>query len=198
MTTRERLAAEAMRLFAGQGFERTTVADIQGAAGLSRGSGALYKHFGSKDEVLRASVERSMDRLRRLGRPGRPPRGRDLRAMLRSLARFVLDELGAERDLMRILLREGDRFPELLAEAREHVIQASHRAFAAWIRAAADSGVLRARDPEAVGAVALSALVHYVLDETMLGEPPGRIAEDRFVAGWVDLVAALAAGKEGA
>ena len=47
----DRILREAMRLFAERGYERTTVPDIQEAAGLAPGSGAMYKHYPSKDAV---------------------------------------------------------------------------------------------------------------------------------------------------
>ncbi|MGH9208726.1 MAG: TetR/AcrR family transcriptional regulator, partial [Acidimicrobiales bacterium] len=40
--TRERLVTEAMRLFGEQGYKATSVAQIEAAAGLAPGSGALY------------------------------------------------------------------------------------------------------------------------------------------------------------
>lgn len=53
--TRDLVLREARRLFAEQGYEATSVADIQAAAGLAPGSGALYKHFRSK-RALRDAV----------------------------------------------------------------------------------------------------------------------------------------------
>jgi AcrR family transcriptional regulator len=52
--TREVVLREARRLFAERGYEATSVADIQAAAGLAPGSGALYKHFPSKRALLDA------------------------------------------------------------------------------------------------------------------------------------------------
>ena len=51
-STRQRLVAEAMRLFGEQGYAATTVAEIEAAAGLSPGSGSLYRHFPSKQALL--------------------------------------------------------------------------------------------------------------------------------------------------
>ncbi|MGS2806449.1 helix-turn-helix domain-containing protein [Nocardia sp. MW-W600-9] len=54
---------EALRLFGEQGFAKTSIAQIEQAAGLSGGSGALYRHFKSKDELLvRAVASRLEDR----------------------------------------------------------------------------------------------------------------------------------------
>ncbi|AEW93269.1 MULTISPECIES: TetR/AcrR family transcriptional regulator [Streptomycetaceae] len=45
-----RLLAEATRLFAERGFDRTSVQEIVEAAGVTKG--ALYHYFGSKDDLL--------------------------------------------------------------------------------------------------------------------------------------------------
>ena len=46
----QRLLAEATRLFADRGFDRTSVQEIVEAAGVTKG--ALYHYFGSKDDLL--------------------------------------------------------------------------------------------------------------------------------------------------
>jgi AcrR family transcriptional regulator len=46
----QRLLATATRLFAEQGYERTTVQEIVDQAGVTKG--ALYHYFGSKDDLL--------------------------------------------------------------------------------------------------------------------------------------------------
>ncbi len=53
---RDRLLAAALKLFADKGYGATSVADIQRASGLAPGSGALYKHFASKRDLLEAAV----------------------------------------------------------------------------------------------------------------------------------------------
>lgn len=52
---RERLQAAALQLFASRGFERTTVADIAAAAGVTERT--FYRHFGDKREVLFAGTD---------------------------------------------------------------------------------------------------------------------------------------------
>src|SRR6201995_6092610 len=46
----ERLLAEATRLFAERGYDRTSVQEIVEAAGVTKG--ALYHYFGSKEDLL--------------------------------------------------------------------------------------------------------------------------------------------------
>jgi len=51
---RDAILAEGMRLFMDHGFERTSVDEISAAAGVSKQT--LYRHFSSKEEVLREAV----------------------------------------------------------------------------------------------------------------------------------------------
>src|ERR1700679_1975765 len=59
--TRERIVTEAMRLFSAKGFEATSVSQIESAAGLAPGSGALYRHFKSKNALLNSGINRHLD-----------------------------------------------------------------------------------------------------------------------------------------
>jgi TetR/AcrR family transcriptional repressor of nem operon len=59
--TRDRIVAEAMRLFWEHGYERTAIADIVAAAGVR--SGSLYHFFKTKEELLIAVLEGYLDGL---------------------------------------------------------------------------------------------------------------------------------------
>jgi AcrR family transcriptional regulator len=56
---RGRLAQAALRLYAGKGFEQTTVADIAMAAGLTERT--FFRHFADKREVLFYGMEMARD-----------------------------------------------------------------------------------------------------------------------------------------
>src|SRR5579862_4425028 len=56
-STRERILASAARLFAENGFERSSMPAIAKASGIT--AGAIYKHFRSKGELLLEVVKRS-------------------------------------------------------------------------------------------------------------------------------------------
>lgn len=51
-STREAILAAAGQLFTGKGYERTTIADVAGAAGVAVGS--VYRHFTDKADLLYA------------------------------------------------------------------------------------------------------------------------------------------------
>jgi AcrR family transcriptional regulator len=59
--TREQLIEVATRLFAGRGYEDTSIEAVLAAAGVSRG--ALYHHFAGKDALFEAVVESVENRI---------------------------------------------------------------------------------------------------------------------------------------
>jgi len=62
--TRQRLLDAAGQRFAQGGFAKTTVEEIARTAGVSKG--LVYHHFRSKDEVLRAVLERTIEQWQQL------------------------------------------------------------------------------------------------------------------------------------
>lgn len=58
--TRDRIVSQADVLFYERGFEATSLADIAGALGLSRGN--FYYHFKTKDEILNAVIDLRLSR----------------------------------------------------------------------------------------------------------------------------------------
>ena len=56
---RDRLVASACRLFYEQGIERTTLADVAGAADVPLGN--VYYYFKTKDDLVRAVVDTQVD-----------------------------------------------------------------------------------------------------------------------------------------
>ena len=189
--TRDRIVVEAMRLFADNGYEGTSVANIEAAAGLAKGSGGLYKHFESKRAVLVEGVSRLLaaggDLREILGHPSAAPVA--LPDMLRRIAKAGLDRLDQERDFNRVLVRDLDRFPDLLGRAREEEIALNHRQLTAWLTAQAGT---RRRDWSAIAAVLIGATAHYwLLRDIFGGEHPTGVSESAYIDAMADLAAAL-------
>jgi AcrR family transcriptional regulator len=180
----DRILREAMRLFAERGYERTSIADIQAAAGLAPGSGALYKHFPSKEAVLAAGMDdfvAGAERARELIRtvPGPAEEALDV------LARAAMKMLTDDRDVLRIVWRELEQFPALRDEVREQRMQATYAAIADWLRKRAECGELRVEDPEATAAVLLGSLTSFKLFQALFGEPPAHLDDERFITAWL-------------
>lgn len=193
-STRDRIVTEAIRLFARHGFSGTTVGDIEEAAGLSPRAGGLYKHFRSKEEVLSAAIERHVQEMERMrSRLEVMPLG-DLRAELTLAARWALAELGEEQLVMKVVQKDGDRFPDLVREVHARIVEPGHaQAARIFERVFAELGI-EDRNPRAVAAVALGSLVDYRIEQTMFGVAPGGIGEEEFIAAWVDTWVTFARG----
>lgn len=196
-STRERIVREALQLFAKRGYRATTVGEIEAAAGLTPRSGGLYKHFGSKKEVLEAALDRHVSAIEAMHSViDLMPLG-DLRAELTLLARWTLQELANERDLCRVLEREGHEFPELLRRMHAAVVQRAYREGAEWMRRKLKELSLPERDCEALTAIGLGAIVNYRSEQALFGEPPAGVDEERFVKTWVDVWVALVEASRG-
>ena len=183
----DRILREAMRLFAERGYERTSIADIQAAAGLAPGSGALYKHFRSKEAVLAAGMEdfvAGAERARELIRSVPGPADQALDVLGHAAMRMLTDD----RDVLRIVWRELEQFPALRDEVREQRMQGTYAAIAGWLRERADRGELRVEDPEATAAVLLGALTSFKLFQALFGEPPSGLDDERFVRAWLQVM----------
>jgi AcrR family transcriptional regulator len=177
---RVRLVEVATDLFAADGFEGTNVARIQDRAGLAGGSGALYKHFASKQALFEACVDAAIERNKR--RLAAAP-ANELQTDLASVAASGLRELAAQRQVTRILFRDGDRFPHLRDRFFREVTRPYFAAFAGHLRA---SGL---DDPDATALVLLGSILSYELLQTLFGRVPGRVGIERFAAAWAGVAA---------
>jgi AcrR family transcriptional regulator len=191
-----RIAREAVRLFAEQGYDRTSIADIQAAAGLAPGSGALYKHFRSKRELLEAGLADAFAVRDQAMAQFIAAIPEDPRAALMAAGQGVLEQMTAERDTVRITCRDLEQFPDLLARVREDRIQPLYRLAASWLAEQTAAGRYRAHDTEAVAAVAWGALTYYRICEALIGEPPGGVDETRFLDALVDLLTTALTKKQ--
>jgi AcrR family transcriptional regulator len=197
--TRERIVGEALRLFAERGYAATSVAEIEAASGLSPGAGGLYRHFRSKEEVLAAAVRghvaRTKDQISALlGGPA--IRQKPLPERLDLVCRSGLAKMREEQDLIRVLFRDLDKFPYLVREIREGLVHPLFDAIADWLSEQREFSGSTADWP-AVSSVLGGAIVNFWLTTEQLYEPPSRIDEERFVAGWTHLALGLASRPPG-
>ncbi|MFC9898001.1 TetR/AcrR family transcriptional regulator [Nocardia sp. NPDC127579] len=193
-STKERIVAEALRLFADQGYASTSVAAIEEAAGLSPRSGALYTHFASKEQVLSAAVEAAV-RLAETGFALAPmfPLG-NLRAELILVARGSLLLMSNWRNLIRVMMKESEQFPEVMAQARERLFNPSYRFLADWLAGRAAQEQLPDRDFEAMTTIWLGAIENYWVMTNVYHHSPFATTDQRFVDEWADsLLTALGA-----
>ncbi|MEW6778323.1 MAG: TetR/AcrR family transcriptional regulator [Bdellovibrionota bacterium] len=105
--TREKLLAAGRKVLAQRGLDATQIRDVIREADLAIGT--FYLHFKSKDELFCAIVEESSRelgrRLREVRMGGDP--GQTLRQRIENAVRAFAEFVVAEKDLFRILFREG-------------------------------------------------------------------------------------------
>ena len=186
----EELLDHAMRLFAERGYGATSVADIQQAVGMTPGSGALYKHFPSKEALLAAGIEQFVDEVRLA--PVELPKleAARLRPILRMVAEAIIDRLSTNDEGFRIAWRDLGPFPELRQHVLDDRIQLGFDLVTAWLDRGVDDGEIAVEDPAATAAVLLGSLVYFRMMPLLLGEVPAvrhGVDDRRFVDAWVEL-----------
>ncbi|MED6046785.1 TetR/AcrR family transcriptional regulator [Rothia kristinae] len=96
---RRQILDAAAACFRRRGFTGTSMAEIIRESGLSAGS--IYSHFSSKDEILQATAERTLQRAERiLAEAASAEQAVTPRGIARTVPRDVVD-----RDLMRMFLQ---------------------------------------------------------------------------------------------
>jgi AcrR family transcriptional regulator len=183
--TRERILDAAVELFGRRGFRATSVGEIEEAAGLVPRRGALYKHFASKEALLEAAVDRRgrvVDELESLvTTPVSDPREE-----VRTLGRIAFREIGRDQAVLRIVMREGDNFPELRDRFHEQIVRRGHEQTEVRLRLLAERAGVSGLDLKALAAVLLGSLINYRVLDTLFGRPPADLPENRYFEAWAD------------
>jgi AcrR family transcriptional regulator len=178
-----RLLTAAMQLFADKGYERTTVGEIQVAAGLTFGSGALYKHFPSKESVLVEGIDRFVESARTDRKTLEELDAETFAAALLAIAQGAMSSFARDKDALRIAWRDLEGFPELQEKVRTERIRATFDDLSAWLEHHAKPGNLDL-DLQAVSAVALGSLAFFQILKFLMHDTPGGVNEERFVRAW--------------
>jgi AcrR family transcriptional regulator len=197
-STKERLLDAGLRLFAERGYRGTTVGDVELAAGLAPRAGALYKHFGSKKELLAAVVERHLVELHTVERVvDLLPLG-DLRSELTLLARWVLKELDRQRELMLVFEKEGDALADLRDRFYE-VGEVSYGVAAEFARRLVNErSAMEGIDADALAAVCMNALVNHRRCLWTFKRNPLDLEDERMIETVVEVLLRLAGdGRKG-
>ena len=148
--TKTRLLRAGEQLFVGKGYVKTTVGDIERAAGLSARAGGFYRHFKSKEALLLELAQRRFETPEQLGLSDLFPLS-DTRAELIYIAR-AYDRLNqGHGGLSQVLRVEAARIPALkmmIVEANERLFQS----LCAWL---SEKPALKHQDDAATAEAAL-------------------------------------------
>jgi AcrR family transcriptional regulator len=186
--TRERLVTEAMRLFGEQGYQATSVTQIEAAAGLAPGSGALYHHFKSKDALLEAGIDRQLDRRRAMHDIRTMFAGLgDLRIELTMLGRYVLTVLDEETQLLQIAARTPPDQSARLNAAYAALVDSLYADLSGWIKGWTPK--ISTRDANAVAAIGVNALLGKRATSTVFRAPGTDMQDEHYIAEWTAMLA---------
>ena len=190
-SSRDRLLDSALSLFAKRGYAATSTAEIQKATGMSPGSGALYRHFRSKNEVLRAALRRGLDRMRESQAWREATTPADRFEALTRVAEAAQQAITENADLVRLMLHEPDAAPDLVDELWVRNMSFACATMGQALQATANETGAEIEDPEAVGAVLLAGLSYVPVMQVLLGRQPGGVDPQRFQAAWLRLSRAV-------
>lgn len=187
--TRQRLVDEAMRLFSANGYEATPVSQIEAAAGLAGGSGALYHHFASKEALLEAGIDRQLDRRQAMGDIRALFAGLgDLRAELTALGRYLLAVIDQEAQLLQIAARTPAGQSPRLDTAYSALIDGLTAELTDWITSWAPT--LTKQQITVLAALGLNAIIGTRITTTVFRNPAARTPSDNaYLAEWTTLLA---------
>jgi TetR/AcrR family transcriptional regulator, fatty acid metabolism regulator protein len=187
---RRELIDAAVRVFADKGFHASRVGDIATEAGVAHG--LLYHYFSSKDEVLETIFRETWQLLvrdtQRIEEAGVP-----LREQLRRVARIYLGSWLMTPELIRVLVREVARSPDVgerVDEFRDVFLSLGR-----MIEAAKERGEVRVDCNPQLAAWVVYGALEEILTGWVLGQLPGEEEDvERAVATVVDVThAGLAA-----
>ncbi|HEU0023159.1 MAG TPA: TetR/AcrR family transcriptional regulator [Thermoleophilaceae bacterium] len=183
--TRERILDAAVELFGRRGYHGTTVGEIESAAGLTPRRGGLYKHFPSKKALLEAAMERRSRVVDELESRATTAPLLDPPEEVWALGRVAFREIGRDQEVLRIVMREGDNFPELRDRFYERIVLRGHEQTAIRLRLLAERAGVDGVDLEALAAVVLAPIISYRLLDTLFGRAPTGVDEERYLDTWV-------------
>jgi AcrR family transcriptional regulator len=172
---RDQLVEAALAVFAEHGFEHTTIRQLAERAGVAQG--LLYHYFRSKDDLLRAALERQyfMPELQRITSPDRD---RPAAHVLLEVAAGFQRMLEQRRELVQVMLQQSAT-NAAVAERLERGRNAGEHLLAEYLSSRVAAGELRPHDSRAIARLLLYTLVMAHLSGT---------ASDAFRATIVDTV----------
>jgi TetR/AcrR family fatty acid metabolism transcriptional regulator len=179
----------AVRVFAHKGFHTSRVGDIAEEAGVAHG--LLYHYFSSKDEVLETIFRENwtllVERLRAVADSGEPARDQ-----LRHIAAILLRTWLHQPDVVRVVIREIARTPEVTMRIAELVkpIEVIREV----IEHGQSTGEFRADLDPGLAAVVFYGGIDELLTGWVLGQMPD--TEEDVAAAERTLVDILSAGLE--
>jgi AcrR family transcriptional regulator len=159
MSAREQLLEAAARLYAEAGYRGATTRRIADRAGVNEIT--LFRHFGSKDTLIREAIARAGSAIESQALPDPP---RDPSRELREWARAHIGALRKRRSLIRTCMGEIEEHPGIFSAENSPPAVAA-KALSRYLRRLRETGQAKAQFNE----VAASAMLMGVLFADAMG-----------------------------
>jgi AcrR family transcriptional regulator len=167
LVTRQRLIEAAARLFARQGYEQTSVRDLGQELGMT--TGAIYRHFRNKAELLAAAVADSI-----MGQVDRPSGAPEPDSYRQGAAQLLATH--PDQAALRALLLDSATAAKSDPAVRERLREVQHERLSAWTEVARRdqaAGLLNAGvEPETLVKMLWAMEFGLVIFEVFGLEPP--------------------------
>lgn len=179
----------ALAEFSEKGFAATRLEDVAARAGITKGT--IYVYFPSKEELFVATLkERSQPVMDHLLTLSDDPARSALDILRRHLA-FVAESMVEDsvgRDVFRILLAEGHRFPAVVRRWNEEVMEPAMEVISAVLRRGVERGEFRAGAADTFPQLVMAPIIMCNAWPVVAG-PDAPLDVRRFVGGALDLFA---------
>lgn len=136
---RQAIVAAALEEFCGRGFASTRLDDVAARAGVAKGT--IYLHFKDKEALFREIITTMLGPIVSvLEIP--PPPDVPIRTVVERLAAHFIREVyrTPKGDVIRLVLTEGPRFPQLAEFHYRHVVERAIAAMKKLLQQALDRG----------------------------------------------------------
>ena len=194
-STRARILAEALRLFAESGYGGASMRELARRVGVRESS--LYNHFAGKAAILEAIVSEygpasSASRLEE-------PRYRHLSGQPAAFCRqFALDLVAQwsdprEHQFQKVITAERNRVPGIRAKFADQFYSREQRLMTDYFRGFALAGLISTTDPREMARLLSAGLIYSRLEHYVMGAKPSshaRVMEsvDHFLAFFLSLL----------
>jgi TetR/AcrR family transcriptional repressor of mexJK operon len=183
---REQILKGAMTVFLASGYAGTSMDRVAAEAGVSKQT--IYSHFQDKEGLFRSLIEQAtiirFTALFELEHQKAEPE-----RLLRRLAEIFFNDIvdsGNYIPLLRIVIGESERFPELARLYTQAVVQRGKAMLCEYLRSHKE---LKIADPEAIAQIFFGSMVSWVILQKMLyGEESMELSRDRVVNQLIDLI----------
>jgi AcrR family transcriptional regulator len=163
--TRKQILDASLHLFSRRGFARTTVRDIAREAGIT--DAAIYYHFQSKREVLKALVEErgfvaGLQQLERVSAD------LPLHETLLWMTRGAINIMDENRDFLRLIIMEGLGGDESALEQYRRLVDLWESALTTVLQRYTEKGELPDNSPQAMARQVIY-LILMAFQDTLMG-----------------------------